>query len=77
MNTISAVAGSFYETFFNYQQLHLRAFKFFRGGRAIVSLKKTSLCRPCVTTMKAIQYNEYFPAFPIEDFQSGFFLFLT
>ena len=77
MNTISAVTGSSYDNPFKYQQFHLRDFKFIRGGRAIVSLDTTSLCRPCVTTKKAMQFNEDFPAFPKADFQSCFFLILS
>ena len=37
MNTNSAVAGSFHENPFNYQQFHLRELRIFRGGRAIIS----------------------------------------
>ena len=42
MNTNSAVAGSFYENLFNYQQFHLRELRIIRGGRAIISLDTTS-----------------------------------
>ena len=44
MNTNSAVAGSFHENRFNYQQFHLRELRIIRGGRAIISLDTTSLC---------------------------------
>ena len=40
MNTNSAVAGSFHEKRFNYQQFHLRELEIIRGRRAIVSLDK-------------------------------------
>ena len=71
MNTNSAVAGSFQENRFNYQQFHLRELRNIRGGRAVVSLDTTSPCRrPYLTTMKAIQFNEGFPALPMEDFQN-------
>ena len=69
MNTNSAVAGSFHENPFSYQQFHLRELRIIRGERAIVSLDTTSPCRPYATTMKAMQFNEDFPALPMEDFQ--------
>ena len=74
MNTNSAVAGSFHKNPFSYQQFHLRELRFIRGGRAIVSLDTTSPCRPYVTTMKAMQFNEDFPALPMEDFQNHYIL---
>ena len=55
MNTNSAVAGSFHENPFSYQQFYLREVRIIRGGRAIVSLDTTSLCRPYVTTMKLLK----------------------
>ena len=74
MNTNSAVAGSFHENPFNYQQFHLRELRIIRQGRAIISLDTTSHCRPYVTTMKTMQLNEDFPALPMEDFQNHFIL---
>ena len=74
MNTNSAVAGSFHKNPFSYQQFHLRELRFIRGGRAIVSLDTTSPCRPYVTTMKAMHFNEDFPALPMEDFQNHYIL---
>ena len=71
MNTNLAVAGSFHENPFNYQQFHLRELKIIRGGRAIISLDP---CRPYVTTMKAMQFNKDFPALPMEDFQNHYIL---
>ena len=70
LNTNSAVAGSFHENPFTYQQFHLRELRIIRGGRAIISLDTTSPCRPYVTTRKAMQFNEDFPALPMEDFQN-------
>ena len=49
MNTNSAVAGSFYENPFNYQQFHLRELRVIRGRRALISLDITSPCRLYVT----------------------------
>ena len=68
----SAVAGLFQENTFNYQHFHLRRLRSIRDGRAIISLDTTFPCRPCVTTMKAMQFNEGFPALTIEDFQNHY-----
>ena len=72
MNTNSAVAGSFHENLFNYQQFHLRELRIIRSGRAIISLDTTSPCRPYVTTMKAMLFNKVFPALPMEDLQNHY-----
>ena len=72
MNTNSAVAVSFHENPFNYWQFHLRELRIIRGGRVIVSLDTTCPCRPYVTTMKAMQFNEGFPARPLEAFQNHY-----
>ena len=74
INTISAVAGSFHENPFSYQQFHLGELGIIRGGRATVSLDTTSPCQPYVATMKAMQFNEDFPALSIEDFQNHYLL---
>ena len=58
MNTNSAVAGSFHENPFSYQQFNLSELRIIRGGSAIVSLNTT--CRPYVTTIKSMQFNEDF-----------------
>ena len=74
MNTNSAVAGSFHENPFSYQHFHLRELRIIRGGRAIVSLDTASPCPPYIKTMKAMQFNEGFPALRMEDFQNHYFL---
>ena len=74
MNTNSAVAGSFYEKLSNYHQFHLRELGIIRGGRAIIPLDTISPCRPYVTTMKAMQFSEDFPALPMEGFQNNYIL---
>ena len=43
-----------------------------RGERAIILLGTTSPCRAYVTTTKAMQFNEDFPALPIEGFQNHY-----
>ena len=68
MNTNSAAAGSFHENPFNYQQFRLKELRMIRSGRAVISLDATSPCRPYVTTMEAMQFNEDFQALPMEDF---------
>ena len=73
MNTSSAVAGSFHENPFSYQQFHLRELRIIWGGRAIVSLDTTSPCLSYVTTMKAMQFNEDFPALPKKIFKISMF----
>ena len=74
LNANSAVAGSFHENHFNYQQFQLSELRIIRGGRAIISLDTTSPCCPYVITMKAMQFNEDFPALPMEDFQNHYIL---
>ena len=76
INTNSAVVGSFHENLFNYQQFHLRELRIIRDGRAIISLDTTSPCRPYVAAMKAMQFNEAFPALPKEDVQNLYILVL-
>ena len=76
MNKKSAVAGSFRKNFFNYQQFHLRKLRINRCGRAIISLDTTFFCRPYITTIKAMQFNEDFPALLIEDFRNHYILVL-
>ena len=68
MNTNSAVVGFFHENPFNYQQFHLRDLRINRGGRAIFSLDTIYPCRPFVTKMKAMQFNEEFSALPMKVF---------
>ena len=74
MNTNSAFAGSFHENSFTYQQFHLRELRVIQCRRAIFSLDTTSPCRPYFTTLKAKQFNEDFPAHPMEDFQNQYIL---
>ena len=74
MNTNSAVAGSFHENPFNYQQFHLRELRNIRVGRAIVSLDTTSHRRPFLTTMEVVLFNKNFPALSMEDFQNHYIL---
>ena len=74
VNTNSAVAGSFHENPFSYQQLLLRELTIIRCGSVIVSLDTTSPCPPNVTTKKAMQFSEDLPALPMEFFQNYYIL---
>ena len=46
----------------------MRELRIIWGEGAIISLDTTSPCRPYITTMKAMQFNEDFPALPVDDF---------
>ena len=63
MNAKSAVAETFHKNLSNYRQFYLRELRIVRGGRAVISLDTTSTCRPYVTTIKAMHFNEDFPPF--------------
>ena len=52
----------------------MRELRNIRGGRAIISLDTTSPCGHCVTTKKAMQFSEDFPALPMEDFQNHYII---
>ena len=71
MDTNSAVAGSFHENPFNYQQFHLRELRIIRGGIAIKSLD-TNSCRPYASTRKAMQFNEDILSLPMAGFQNHY-----
>ena len=74
MNTNSPFMGHFQENPFHYQKFGLRELRIVRGGRAIVSLDTTNDCRAYVTTMKAMSFNEEFPALPHHQFQNHYTL---
>ena len=75
MNKNSADAGYFRKNSFNCQQFHFGELRSIRGGRAIVSFDSTSPGRPYVITMKAMQFNEYFLALPMEIFKTTILVF--
>ena len=70
----SAFTGHFQENFFHYQKIGLRELRIVRGGRDLVSVDTTNDCRAYVTTMKAMNFDEEFPAFPNNLFQSHYLL---
>ena len=71
MNTNSAFTGQFQV---HYQNFDLRELRNVYGGRAIVSLDTTNYCRAYVKTMKAMKFNEQFPALPNHQFQNHYTL---
>ena len=79
LNKNSAIAGSFTENPFNYQRFHLRELRIIRGGRGGNCFTRYNFsCRPYVTAMKAMQFNEDFPDPIIEVFlKIIIFMFLT
>ena len=72
MNTNSAFTGHFQENPFHHQKFCLREIRIVRGGRAIVSLDTTNDCRACLTTVKAMNFNEEIPALPNHQFQNHY-----
>ena len=61
MNTNSAFSESYTENPFWYQQFDLRQNKMLRGGHPIVDFDAADNCRFCVTTMKAMSFQEENP----------------
>ena len=74
MNTNSAFTGSFTENPFWYQQFHLRQIRILRGGLSIVDFDTADNCRLCVTTMKAMNFQDDIPSIPIYDFKDYYAL---
>ena len=74
MNTNSALAGSFTENPFWYQQFDLRQIRILRGGQPIVDFDTADNCRLYVSTMKAMNFQDHFPSIPIDDFKDHYVL---
>ena len=70
MNTNSAFTGSYTENPFWYQQFDLRQIRILRGGQPIVDFDAADNCRLYVTTMKAMNFQEYIPSIPIDNFKN-------
>ena len=68
MNKNSAFTGSYTKNLFWYQQLDLRQIRILIGGQPIVDFDTADNCRLCVTTMKAMNFQDAFPSTPIDDF---------
>ena len=74
MNTNLAFTGHFQKNPFHYGKFGLRELRMVRGGRAVVSIDTTTNCRPYVTTMKAMNFNEEIPALPNDFFRDLYVL---
>ena len=74
MNTNSAVTGSFTENPFWYQQFDLRQFRILRGRHPIVDFDTADNCHLYVNTMKAMNFQDDIPSFPIDDFKDHYVL---
>ena len=74
MNTNSAFTGSFTENPFWYQQFDLKQIRILRGGQPIVDFDTAVNCRPYVTTMKAMNFQDDIPSIPIDDFKDHYVL---
>ena len=74
MNTNSAFTGSFTENPFWYQQFDLRQTGILGGGQAIVDFDTADNCRLYVTTMKSMNFQDYIPSIPIDDFKDHYVL---
>ena len=74
MNTNSAFTGSFTENPFCCQPIDLRQIRILRGGQPIVDFDTADNCRLCLTTMKAMNFQEYIPSIPIDGFKDHYVL---
>ena len=68
------ISGSFTENPFWYQQFDLRQIRILRGGQSIVDYETSDNCRLCVTTMKAMNFQDDIPSIPIDNFQNHYVL---
>ena len=64
----------FQENPFHYRKFGLRELRIVRGGRGVVSIDTTNNSRACVTTMKAMNFNEEIPALPNDFFTDWYVL---
>ena len=74
MNTSCAFTGSSTENLFWYQQFVLRQIKILRGGQPFVDFDAADNCRFFVTTMKAMNFQNEIPSFPIDNFKNHYVL---
>ena len=76
MNSNSAFTGSFAENPFWYQQFNLRDIRILKGGQSIVHHDTTDNCCLYVTTMKAINFQDFIPSIPVDKFQDHYVIVL-
>ena len=74
MNSKSAFTGSSAENPFWYQQFNLRDIRLLRGGQPIVHHDTTDNCRLCVTTMKAMNFQDDIPSITVDIFKEHYVL---
>ena len=74
MNTNSGFTGSYTENPFWYQQFDLRQIRILKGGQPIVDFDAADICRLHVTTLKAMNFQDYIPSIPIENFKDHYVL---
>ena len=74
MNTNSAFSVFYTENLFWYQQFDLRQIKILREGQIIVDFDAADSCRLYVTTMKAMNFQDDIPSFPIDNFKDHYVL---
>ena len=67
MITNSAFTGSYTENSFWYQQFDHRQIRKLRRGQPIVDFDAADNCRPYVTTMKAMNFQEDIPSIPTDN----------
>ena len=74
MNTRSAFSGPYAANPFWYQQIDVRQIKTFRISQTILDFFAADICRLCVTTMKAIHFQEVYPRFFLDEFKDNYVL---
>ena len=74
MTSNSAFTGSFAENPFWYQQLNVRDIRLLRGGQPIMQHGTTDRCRLYVTTMKAMNFQDDNPSFPVDILEDHYVL---
>ena len=74
INTNSAFTGSYIENPFWYQQFDLRQIIILRRGQPIADFDFADNCCLCVTTMKAMNFQDDIPSIPIDDFKDHYVL---
>ena len=72
MNTNSAFTGFYAENPFWYQHFDLRPIRILRGGQPIVDFNAVDNCRLYVTTMKAMNFQEYIPSTLFDTFKDHY-----
>ena len=74
MKTNSAFAGSYTENPFWYQQFDLRQIRKLGGSQSAVDFDAADNCRLCVTTVKAINFQDDIRSNPFDNFKEHYVL---